>query len=63
LEDVLVASQDVDRETLMALGKAGVSIVQPPKYVLELMQLEGKVEFTKLDPGSANNALKVSVFS
>ena len=60
---MLVASQDVDRETLMALAKAGVSIVQPPKYVLELMELDGKVEFTKLDPGRASNTLKVSVLS
>ncbi|KAA1478287.1 hypothetical protein DENSPDRAFT_663492 [Dentipellis sp. KUC8613] len=57
LTSALVASREVDDETLASLAKAGVPIVQPPDYIYSLLR-ENWDDYAVLSPSSAATSLK-----
>jgi hypothetical protein len=59
LGSLLVASEADDHETLTAFALAGVSITQPPSWVMSLL-IDAKVDFVLLTPLTARQALLVS---
>ncbi|TFY61483.1 hypothetical protein EVG20_g7038 [Dentipellis fragilis] len=57
LTSVLVASKNVDQETLVSLAKAGVPITQPPDYLYSLL-CEDSGGYTVLSPSLAAISLR-----
>lgn len=59
LGSAFVAPTRTDEAMLMALVRAGLRIIRPPGYILEMMEESTEIKFTSLTPEIAYRALLV----